>query len=320
MVRVCFHQIEGVRLAWEEITHGNDLAPDKLARVIWVDLLSATQSERQHVEELFEVEFLSRQETEEIEQSSRYMEYEDEIYANSNFITPQSGSYANEPVSFILKLGVLFTTRSAELRTFFEVERRLEIFPRQYPNGFAVLVDLFEARIDADADLIENIARQVTLIGKTLSITEQTNTELLLSIASFQETTMMLRENVIDKQRVVSSMLKSAQFPRETNEKLRIIIKDINSVLEHTNFSFERLEYLQNTFLGLINIEQNKIIKIFTVVSVVFMPPTLIASIYGMNFDVMPELHWTLGYPFSLLLMVAASGITLFVFKKNRWL
>ena len=282
--------------------------------------MNATQAERKHVESLFEVEFLTRQEAEEIEQSSRYMEYEDEIYANSNFLTLQSGSYANEPVSFIIKNAVLFTSRSAELRTFFEVERRLQSFPRQFPNGFAILVDLFEARIDSDADMIENIAREVTLIGKTLAITEQTSEELLLQITEFQETTMMLRENIIDKQRVVSSMLKSAQVPREAHEKLRIIIKDINSVLEHTNFSFERLEYLQNTFLGLINIEQNKIIKIFTLVSVVFMPPTLIASIYGMNFRVMPETQWTFGYPMSIVLMVLASAATVFVFRRNRWL
>jgi magnesium transporter len=103
-------------------------------------------------------------------------------------------------------------------------------------------------------------------------------------------------------------------------ERLRIIIKDVNSLLQHTEFSFERLEYLQNTFLGLVNIEQNKVIKIFTVVTVIFMPPTLIASIYGMNFAVMPELRWTYGYVLAIFLMIASSMAFLWLFKRKRWL
>ena len=101
---------------------------------------------------------------------------------------------------------------------------------------------------------------------------------------------MMLRENIIDKQRTVSSMIRSEFMRAELQPKLNMIIKDINSLIEHINFSFDRLDYLQDTFLGYVNVEQNKIIKIFTIVSVVFMPPTLIASIYGMNFRYMPEL------------------------------
>ncbi|GIV38349.1 MAG: hypothetical protein KatS3mg033_0149 [Thermonema sp.] len=109
-------------------------------------------------------------------------------------------------------------------------------------------------------------------------------------------------------------------IPDEEKERLRIVIKDINSLLQHADFSFQRLEYLQNTFLGLVNIEQNHVIKIFTVVTVVFLPPTLIASIYGMNFDYMPELKWTYGYPFSLALMIFSSVLFLWYFKRKKWL
>ena len=131
---------------------------------------------------------------------------------------------------------------------------------------------------------------------------------------------MLIRENIIDKQRVISVILKSERFPTDTYPKLSIMIKDVGSLINHTDFSFERLEYLQNTFLGLINIEQNKIIKIFTVASVVFMPPTLIASIYGMNYKFMPELQWEFGYMFALGLMLFSSMLTLFIFKKKNWL
>jgi len=109
-------------------------------------------------------------------------------------------------------------------------------------------------------------------------------------------------------------------FLTELQPKLSIIIKDINSLVEHIKFSFDRLDYLQDTFLGYVNIEQNKIIKIFTIVSVIFMPPTLIASIYGMNFDFMPELDKKWGYPAALLFMVLSSLFILYYFKKRKWL
>jgi magnesium transporter len=115
-------------------------------------------------------------------------------------------------------------------------------------------------------------------------------------------------------------MLKSRLFPKELLPRLTMIVKDINSLFEYTRFGFERLDYLQDTFLGMVNIQQNKIIKIFTVVSVIFLPPTLIASMYGMNFANMPELSWKFGYPFSIALMVAFSGAVLWYFKRKKWL
>jgi magnesium transporter len=183
-----------------------------------------------------------------------------------------------------------------------------------------VLIAIFETRIDQDADSIENISREISVMSREISINKNTREEALLRITEYQELTMTLRENIFDKQRVVSAMLRSEKFQKNEHDKLRIVIKDINSLLEHTAFNFERLEYLQNTFMGLVNIEQNKIIKIFTVVSVIFMPPTLIASVYGMNFDFLPELHWAKGYYFALLLMVMSSVVTLFIFRKRGWL
>ena len=129
-----------------------------------------------------------------------------------------------------------------------------------------------------------------------------------------------MRENIIDKQRLISSLLKSSLFTEDYTSVLRIMIKDIGSLIEHNKFAFERLEYLQNNFMGLINIEQNRIIKIFTVATVAFMPPTLIASIYGMNFQFMPELNWELGYAGALILMILSSATTLFYFKRKNWL
>jgi len=131
---------------------------------------------------------------------------------------------------------------------------------------------------------------------------------------------MTIRESLIDKQRVLSSLLKSYKVPEDVREELRILIKDVNSLIDYTKFNFERLSYLQNTFLGLLNIEQNKVIKIFTVIATIFIPPTLIASIYGMNFENMPELHWQYGYFYALILMFLSASVPIFFFKRKGWL
>ncbi len=131
---------------------------------------------------------------------------------------------------------------------------------------------------------------------------------------------MVVRQNIIEKQRALSNLLRSELMPQELYTKLNIILKDVNSLVEHAKFSFERLDYLQDTFLGLVNIDQNKIIKIFTVVSVIFMPPTLIASIFGQNFPDMPFTTHLGGFWISLGLMILFSGVILLFFKHKKWL
>jgi magnesium transporter len=144
--------------------------------------------------------------------------------------------------------------------------------------------------------------------------------DILIQIKNLQEKVTILRQNIMDKQRVISNLLKCDFFPEELQPRLTMVIKDINSLFEYTRFGFDRLDYLQDTFLGLVNIEQNKIIKIFTVVNVIFLPPTLIASMYGMNFKNMPELDWQLGYPFSIALMIVFTLIVLLIFRLKKWL
>lgn len=288
--------------------------------LLWIDLIEPSEEEKLYVSQLYKVNFQSETQIEEIENSSRFLETDDFIIGNSNFLIQEDQQYTTEPVSFILKDNYLISFRYTELRSFTDVQRKLDTLARLFPSGYHILVSIFETRVDLDADLIEAIAKDISKISTTISVERNLQEEMLINIAQFQETTMLLRENIIDKQRVISAMLKSEFFPPECNNRLRIIIKDINSLLDHTTFSFERLEYLQNTFLGLLNIEQNKIIKIFTVASVVFMPPTLIASLYGMNFRFMPELNWEYGYPLAIALMLASVIATLMVFKTKKWL
>ena len=145
------------------------------------------------------------------------------------------------------------------------------------------------------------------------------NDELLLDINQLQENTMIVRENIVDKQRMISSILKSDKTPDEVGNKLNILLKDVASLINHTNFSFERLEYLQNTVLGLINLDQNKIMKVFTLVSLLLMPPTLIASIYGMNVK-LPLLGDGKDFIIVLSTMVVCVIAALILFRRKKML
>jgi magnesium transporter len=286
--------------------------------IFWIDLISATDEEKHLVERDFRVELFTQQESEEIESSSKYVETEDEIGINLNFLVPQEGTFINEPVSFILKNKILITQRAQEFRSFSETYRKMRAI--KPADGDDIFLSILETRIDFDADLIESITDKISEISRQMSVDKDPNRALLLKITALQESTIAIRENIVEKQRILSSLLKSKMFPKEDYEKMRIMIKDVGSLLDHTSFNFERLEFLQNTFLGLVDMEQNRVIKIFTVVTVIFMPPTLIASMYGMNFRFMPELDEVWGYPFALLLMLLSSTVTLLFFRRKKWL
>lgn len=285
--------------------------------VIWIDLIDVSDAVETELEQFLKIYIQEDEEIEEIEMSSRYIQTEDSIVANSNFL---QDNFQMQPVSFILKNSILVSVRDVELRSFNETVKKIYADTRNYTNGFQVLVALLETRVEYDADMIEDITDQITTLSKTLNTEDDLSQEILMHIKDLQEKVMIIRQNIIDKQRVVSNMLKSNLFPHELLPRLTMIIKDINSLFEYTRFGFDRLDYLQDTFLGLVNIQQNKIIKIFTVVSVIFMPPTLIASMYGMNFSHMPELNWKYGYPFSIALMVAFAAVVLLFFKRRKWL
>jgi magnesium transporter len=281
---------------------------------LWIDLNDVDEEIESQLEDYLKIYIQEEEEMIEIETSSRYIETADTLIINTNFLL---NSFDKEPVSFILKNGILISVRGEDLLSFSETIKKLSANPRSFPTGYHVFVGLFETRLELDADMIEGITQEITNLSNSI---QDANEDSLLKIKNLQERTMVLRENIIDKQRAISNLLKSDLIPLELRPKLTILIKDINSLLEHIRFGFDRLDYLQDTFLGFVNIEQNKIIKIFTVISVIFMPPTLIASIYGMNFNVMPEIHWKYGYPIVIGLMLVSSGSILYYFRKRKWL
>lgn len=315
MIRIYY--IKDGELQWEKsdkpLSYSN-------VKIIWIDLQSPTELEKSDIEQRYNIEFFTPQEASEIESSSRYFEGGNIIEANNIFIVQQKQAYHSNQISFILKNKILFTLRNVDSKTFAETTRKLKTLAEDNVSAEEIWAMLLEVRIDLDADYIESISRIINTTSKKLVKERITSENLLVRISELQENTMLIRESIFDKQRLVSALMKSRKIPDEIKDRLRIILKDISSLLQHTEFSFERLEYMQNTFLGLVNIEQNQVIKIFTVVTVIFLPPTLIASIYGMNFEVMPELDWKYGYGFAVAMMVISSLLFLLVFKKKKWL
>ena len=298
--------------------------------ILWIDLMAPSIKEQKAVENFMEESLQTKQQVEEIESTSKYSETENSIISNTNFFLPAGDTFTVEPVSFIISNeGVLVSVRNSESRTFRETEKRLQMNYRSYSTGYHIFITLLEVHIDFDADLVEFVSKQVAALSKAINTEDSIDKAVIHRINALQENTMVLRENIFDRQRILSNILKSERFPNDVYPRLQLMLKDVNSLINHADFSFQRLDYIQDSALGLINIEQNEIVKIFSIAAVIFLPATLIASIYGMNFKAIPELEWVwevnghvipVGYIFALFLMIFISCFTFWFFKFKKWL
>ena len=285
--------------------------------IVWIDLFVPESAEKHLTEDFLGVEIQSRATAEEIESSSRFKETDTAIFANTNFLMPGPEEYSMEPVSFTIVGGTLTTLRDVPLRSFTELQRRMMAMPHLYPNGYWVFASILDQRIDLDADMIELMSKEISQYSKRINQQEDINEDFLLDINQLQENTMIVRENIVDKQRLITNLTKSDKFPSELDARFNVLQQDISSLINHTNFSFERLEYLQDTVVGLINLEQNKIMKMFTIISLLLMPPTLVASFYGMNVE-LPGAGFKFAWLAILAFMVFLIVGVILVFKYRK--
>lgn len=317
-----FYKKNGMIELAQSVSALRGLTPDL---AIWIDLLAPSGEEKHSVEEFLGVEIQSRAEAEEIESSSRFWEEENAIYANTNFMIPGPDEYSMEAVSFTLVGNSLTTLREVPLRSLTELQRRMMANPKQFTTGYHVFVTILDQRVDLDADMIELMAKEITQNMKRVNQQEDINEDFILDINMLQENAMLVRENVVDKQRLISNLLKSTKIPKELDSRLGVLLQDISSLINHANFSFERLEYLQDTVLGLINLDQNRIMKVFTLISLLLMPPTLIASFFGMNVRLpMIDSDNPNASPWNWVIIIGIMVLTFasvwFVFKKKKLL
>ena len=317
MIRIFYRDGSEIRLTQTE----SKFASIARADILWIDLISPTGDEKRATEAFLGTEIQSRAQAEEIESSSRFSEDDKAIYANTNFLSPADDEMLMDPVSFILLDQTLTTLREIPLRSFDTLQRKIQALPELFPDGFTIFVEIMDKRVDLDADIVELISKDVSQFSKRINQQEDINEEFLLDINQLQENAMFVRENIVDKQRLISNIVKSKRCPKnsELREDLNVILQDIASLINHTNFAFERLEYLQDTVVGLINLEQNRIMKIFTLISLLLMPATLVASFYGMNVTLPFAEKWWAWLAIVLLMVMLIVGIWL-IFRHKKML
>ncbi|MFI5447963.1 magnesium/cobalt transporter CorA [Polaromonas sp. UC242_47] len=316
------------RLFQEEIESLEELSK---FQPIWVDLESPTLEEKRWIKQYYGLSIPEDAMDEDIEESARFYEEDNgELHIRSDFLIAD-----DEPrtvrVAFILNLvndnlkskGVLFSIHDEDVPVFRLLRMRARRAPGLLEDAKEVLLKLFDADAEYSADTLEGIYDELEKVStKVLSgdVTDALAGEVLGAIARHEDLNGRIRRNVMDTRRAVSFMMRSKMLNAEQFEEARQILRDIDSLDSHTAFLFDKINFLMDATVGFININQNKIIKIFSVASVALLPPTLIASVYGMNFKFMPELDWSLGYHYALALMVASAVVPMIYFRKRGWL
>ena len=317
------------RLFQEEIESLEELSK---FQPIWVDLESPTVEEKRWIKQYYGLSIPEDAMDEDIEESARFYEEDNgELHIRSDFLIADEDEPRTVRCAFILNQhnadlrsrGVLFSIHDEDVPVFRLLRLRARRAPGLIEDDKDVLLKLFDADAEYSADTLEGIYDELEKAGKQVlsgDVTDALAGEVLGAIARQEDLHGRIRRNVMDTRRAVSFMMRSKMLNGEQFEEARQILRDIESLDSHTAFLFDKINFLMDATVGFININQNKIIKIFSVASVALLPPTLIASLYGMNFQYMPELSQTWGYPYALALMAASAVVPMWYFRRRGWL
>jgi magnesium transporter len=314
-----FELVEG-RLSKVSITCRHDLFD---VNPIWIDLLAPTKAQRVLIGQHYGLELPDPAELTDLEASARFYVEQNEIHIHSDFLLDREGESRSIPVAFVLRGDILFSLRSEELPVFRLQRLRARTQPGFVTDSKDMLLDLYGAEAEYSADSLENIYSELEAVSKKVlsqNVSDEDAEQILADIAEEEDLNGRIRRNMLDTQRAVSFLIRRKLLSATQLEDAQQILRDIESLNSHTAFLFDKINFLMDATVGFININQNKVIKIFSVASVAMLPPTLIASIYGMNFDHMPELQWMLGYPFALLMMAISILLPYLFFKRKGWL
>ena len=259
-----------------------------------------------------------------LEASARYFEADDgHLHIRTDFLLDEEETSRNIRVAFVLTKQVLFSIHDEDLPVFRLVRLRARLRPGSVSNAKDVLLDLYSTDAEYSADALEEVYENLEQAGKKVlsdDINDSEAEEVLETIAKEEDTNGRIRRNVMDTRRALSFLMRSKLLSDEQQEEARQILRDIDSLENHTAFLFDKINFLMDATVGFINLNQSKIIKIFSVVSVALMPPTLLASIWGMNYKHIPELDLEWGYPLALVLMLISAIIPLWYFHHKGWM
>ena len=269
---------------------------------------------------------------EEIEISSR-LYVEDGAYFMTATLPAQTevDDPLMSPVTFVLAGTRLITVRYHEPKAFKTFPQRAEKVATGCTSGDTILIGLLEAIVDRLADILERAGRDIEAISRDIFQATSTKVskrnrdfqELLKTIGRKEDIASSIRDSLISLQRLAGFFAHAStrtKMSKDTKARIKTLSRDVLSLADHATFLSQKISFLLDATLGMISIEQNAIIKIFSVAAVIFLPPTLVASIYGMNFDVIPELKWELGYPFAIAMMVLSAILPFWYFRRRGWL
>lgn len=300
-------------------------------RLVWIDLASPTHEEEAHVEHRLGIDVPTLEEMQEIEESNRlYVEGHATVMTAMIPWGVTEGKPSMGPMTFVLAGGRLITIRYHAPSSVVGFAAWAEKIGVDCSNGEATLVGLLETIINREADILEECSRQIDTVSASIFRQELAANEtsrdfksLLYKLGRAGELATKVRDSLVSLDRMVTFLYQivvSRKGSSEKRSRLKAILRDIDSLTAHSDSLAQKVTFLLDATLGLVNIEQNSIIKIFSVVAVIFLPPTLVASIYGMNFDHMPELHLTFGYPVAIVMMIVSALLPYWFFKRKGWL
>ena len=303
-------------LAKVSITQRSDLKPE----MIWLDLNNPTEQDRQWIRQAYNQQLQFIEELGEIEASERFYRDDNGLHLHLYFLTAGTEIPRNVNVGFTISNGRLYTLRSDDLPEFRIFSTAANKNPELCAGPVAILLGIIWTRIGAMADLYERLQAELEPVSQAIfRANARTMPRVLESLARIEDVNGKVRLGLLENKRAISNLLRSTEAATHI-PTINDMLLDVESLMTFSTFLAERAKFLMDAVIGMINIAFNKRLNIFTVLSVVLMPPTLIASIYGMNFRHMPELEWYYGYPLALLLMVAVAVGPILYLKRKDWL
>ncbi|RMH80644.1 MAG: magnesium and cobalt transport protein CorA [Acidobacteria bacterium] len=290
----------------------------KRESVVWLDVEKPSDAEIDWLKSAVGFEMPPREVFGDIEISSKYKEEGEAIYMNLSFVIQQKEDISVEPVLFFIKGRFMVSIRYRDIPTIMIFQKRMERSPVGFQFPEAIFAQIVNIEVDRIGDRLEILGRRIRNLRKEVFV-EQSE-EIIKEISYYDELNITLRESVNEKLRILSHFIKSPKVNAQTKRDIKVALDDLYTLLDYTSFYMDKIDSIQNSLLGLISIRQNEAVKVFTVLATIFLPATLIASIFGMNFEFMPELHWKYGYPYSLLLMVSTTLVLIYWVKRKGWL
>ncbi len=299
--------------------------------LLWLDVIDPTEQERAWIEQAYGYTLASYEDIGEIAASARFFRDAHGVHLNAYSLVTNGTGMAADGRAFVLARNVavafdlvgnrLFTLHREDLPEFRTLRSGAEQIVAPIADARDLLLELMERRMARAADLLQEMHGHLEVISRSIFDHRRPDMEQVLAdLAHLEDSNSKGRLALLDNLRSLKLLARASVLTDAQGERLDAVITDVDSLVTHVSFFFSKIDFLMDSAMGMINIEQNKVIKLFSIAAVFFLPPTLVATVYGMNFERMPELHWQYGYAFALVLMVLSAAATIWFFRRRGWL